>query len=177
MLQIKCPKCEHVENVEDSCAGEAVTCSECGNVSMAPSVSATPPAVGTPAIPTPPCETQETVEMDKDTRTWGMFCHLAALAGFLPFILGLGWVIGPLIVWTTKKEGKPFIDQQGKNALNFQISMFIYSVAAVILMSVFVGFILLPILAVFNLVMIILAALKANDGASFRYPLAIRFLK
>ena len=59
---------------------------------------------------------------NKDERMWGMFCHLAALAGF---IIPFGNIIGPLIVWQIKKEEFPFVEDQGKESLKFQISIFI----------------------------------------------------
>ncbi len=175
MLQIKCPKCEHIENVEDSRSGEAVTCSECGNVSMAPSVGATPPAGEAPASPVPPQVQVAPKDPEKDPRMWGMFCHLAALSGFLG--IPLGWILGPLVVWLIKKEDYPFVDQQGKESINFQISMTIYMFASAVLIFVLVGFLLLPALVIFDIVMVILATIKANEGKSFRYPLTIRFLK
>src|SRR5688572_10608492 len=56
-----------------------------------------------------------------DDRTWGMLAHLAALAGFIVPVVGN--IVGPLIVWLTKKEQQPFVDDQGKESLNFQITM------------------------------------------------------
>lgn len=105
--------------------------------------------------------------LDKDTRLWGMLCHLGGL---------FGW-IGPLIIWLIKREDHPFIDAQGKAALNFQISMAIYSIVAGVLVLVFVGIILLVALGIFNLIMVIMASIKANEGQSYRYPLTIQFIK
>jgi len=100
-------------------------------------------------------------------KTWGMISHLSGLVGF----------IGPLIVWLIKKDESPFIDDQGKESLNFQISIFIYSMAAFILMFIVIGFILLPAVLVFDIVMIIIAAMKANEGEKYRYPLCIRLIR
>lgn len=108
-------------------------------------------------------------------RDWAVGCHLAALAGFLsvPF----GHVLGPLVVWLIKKDSDPFIDEQGKEALNFQLSILIYSLASILMMCLLVGFLLLPLVQLFNLIMIIVAAVKAGGGDHFHYPLCIRFLK
>lgn len=116
-------------------------------------------------------------EPNRDARMWAMFCHLAGLAGFVPIVPAFGCIIGPLIVWLTKKEESPFIDQHGKEALNFQISMFIYGLVAGLLCFVCVGFVLLPLVVIVDIILLIVAAIKANDGYHYRYPLTIRFVK
>lgn len=112
-------------------------------------------------------------ETNPQARQWGMFCHLAALAGTL---IPLGNVIGPLVVWLMKKEEFAFVDDQGKEALNFQLSVTIYLFVAAILVFVIVGIFLLLALAVGALVLMVIAAMKANEGVAYRYPLTIRFL-
>jgi uncharacterized Tic20 family protein len=110
---------------------------------------------------------------NRDERMWAMFCHLAGLAGFIfPF----GNVIAPLIIWLVKKEEYELVNDQGKEALNFQISMSIYIIASVILIILVIGIPLLIILGIFSLIVIIIAAIKANEGEKYRYPLTIRFL-
>jgi len=109
----------------------------------------------------------------RDERMWGMFCHLSAMAGY---IIPFGSIVGPLIIWSLKKDEFPFVDDQGKEALNFQISMFIYLVISAILIIVVIGILLLIALGIFQLIMIIIASVKANNGESFRYPLSIKFL-
>lgn len=106
---------------------------------------------------------------------WAMLCHLAALAGYLTG--GLGSVIGPLVVWLIKKDEFPLVDDQGKESLNFQISILIYAVVSFVLTFVVIGLPLLIAVAVFDLVEIILASVKANEGVAYRYPLSIRFIK
>ena len=85
--------------------------------------------------------------------------------------------MGPLVVWLIKKSEHPFVDDQGKEALNFQISMTIYGIVAGLLIFVLIGIPLLIGLIVANLVLIIIAAVKASNGESFRYPCTIRFIK
>ncbi len=115
-------------------------------------------------------------ELSKDEKMWGMFCHLAALAGFVgvPF----GNILGPLILWLIKKDEMPFIDDQGKEALNFQISLTIYGLA---LLPTFcfppLMIILALALSIANIVFIIIAALKANNGEAYRYPCCLRLVK
>ncbi len=113
--------------------------------------------------------------MTAEERNWGMICHLAALAGFvLPMF---GNIIGPLVVWLIKKEQFAFVNDQGKEALNFQITMVIAGFVCGLLMIAMIGFLLLPALAVVNIVFIVLAAVQASKGVAYRYPFAIRFLK
>lgn len=110
-------------------------------------------------------------EMDRDIRMWAMFCHLAALAGYLiPF----GNIIGPLIVWQVKKEDSPFIDEHGREAVNFQICCTIYLLVAAMSIVVVVGFAVVPLVIVFQIALTIVAAIKANSGESFRYPFIFR---
>ena len=116
------------------------------------------------------------IEQNKDARQWAMFCHLAALAGYIgiPF----GNVVGPLIVWLIKKDEFEYVNQQGKEALNFQISLLIYCIAATPLLCVAgLAVVVWIALGIFALVCLILAAIKANQGEDFRYPLCIRFIK
>jgi len=113
-------------------------------------------------------------QVPKDIRNMAMLCHLSAFAGyFIPF----GHILGPLVVWLLKREESAFIDAHGKEALNFQISVTIYAVISAILILVVIGFLLLPILLVFEIIVVIIAAIRANNGAEYRYPLTLRFIK
>jgi uncharacterized Tic20 family protein len=109
---------------------------------------------------------------------WAMFCHLGGLGGYV-FPFG-GNVILPLVVWLVKKDQYPLVNDQGKESLNFQLSILLYSVVSLILVfsGVFavVGIPLLLALAVFDIVMIVIASMKANEGVAYRYPLTIRFI-
>ena len=116
-------------------------------------------------------------ELNKDARMWAMFCHLAGLAGFLPIVPVIGSIIAPLVIWQMKKDDFKFVDEQGKEAVNFQISILIYALVAGLLCFVCIGFVLLPGVYIFDLVFLLIAAIKANDGRQYRYPLTIRFIK
>ncbi len=111
---------------------------------------------------------------DKEVRMWAMWCHLAAFSGYLgiPF----GNIIGPLILWLMKREMDPFVDTQGKEALNFQISLTIYFLVSLVLCLILIGFILVPVVYVGGLILTIVAAVKANDGEDYRYPFTIRLI-
>ena len=111
---------------------------------------------------------------EKEARTWAMSCHLSALAGF---IIPFGNIIGPLVHWLIKRNESAVIDAEGKKALNFQISVLIYAIISFLLTFVVIGMILLPAVGIFSLVMIIIAAVKTNNGEDFNYPLSINFIK
>jgi uncharacterized Tic20 family protein len=120
-----------------------------------------------------PNETPE--QLDRTVRNWAMGCHMIALVGLLGN--GIGLVVGPLILWLIKREDHPFIDEQGKEAVNFQITMCIALFISALLIFVAIGLFLLPVVAILDVVLTIVAALKAADGEHYRYPFAIRFLK
>ena len=112
---------------------------------------------------------------DQDARLWASLCHFSAFAEFaLP---SMGQIIGPLIVWLIKKDEYPLVDDQGKEVLNFQISLTIYALLCVPLCCVIVGFLLLGALLLFSIVMTIIGGVKASQGVAYRYPLCIRFRK
>ena len=103
-----------------------------------------------------------------------MFCHFAA---FLGLVFPFGNLLGPLIVWQIKKELDPFVDEQGKEALNFQISVSLAAILCVLLMVVVIGFPLLALVSIGALVLTIIAGIKANEGQAYRYPFSWRLLK
>ncbi len=108
-----------------------------------------------------------------DEKTFGMLTHLSALLFLI--LPSFGNVIGPLVVWLLKKDQSEWIDRQGKESLNFQISITIYAILSGILVIVLIGFLLLPLLFIFWLIFVIIASVKVSNGEEFHYPLAIRF--
>lgn len=123
-----------------------------------------------PAIDPPKIETPK-----DDTNTWAMFTHLSALCGLVG--VPVGHIVGPLVIWLIKKDGSPILDAHGKEALNFQISSYIYGAVAAVLILVLIGLLLLPLVIILNLVFTIIGAMKASQGELYRYPLTIRFIK
>lgn len=111
----------------------------------------------------------------KEARNWAMAAHLMALVGLLGN--GIGLLVGPLVVWLVKREDHPFINEQGKEAINFQLTMFIAFFAGAILIFAVIGLFLLPILGILDVVLVIVAGIKAANGEHYRYPFAIRFIK
>jgi uncharacterized Tic20 family protein len=127
----------------------------------------TPPADPTPTPPAGPVAgAYAGPAPDKDAITMGMLCHLLGIfTGFL----------GPLIIWLIKKDSSPFVDDQGKEALNFQI------VALIATFACFLGFCLAPILIaavqITRIVFSIIATVKTNQGIAYRYPVTFRLIK
>ena len=108
----------------------------------------------------------------QNPNTWAMVCHLSALA---MFVVPLGNVLGPLVVWLIKRDEMPSVNEHGRESINFQISMTIWMAIAGVLILVFIGALILPVLFIADLILLIVAAVKANDGGFYRYPLTIRF--
>lgn len=117
-------------------------------------------------VPPPPA----TTEAPADQRTMALAAHLLGIfTGF----------IGALIIWLINKDdaGKAFVTDQAKEALNFQITVAIAMVICMILTIVVIGAILMPIVGLVSLVFCIIAAVKANNGETYRYPFALRLIK
>jgi len=96
-----------------------------------------------------------------------MLCHLLAIFTY--------W-IGPLIIWLVKKDQSPFVNQQGKEALNFELTLMIGVVAGVATICIAVGGIILLAVSVVNIVFGILSTIAVNRGEPYRYPVCIRFI-
>lgn len=112
---------------------------------------------------------------DKKAQQWAMLTHVSALCMLLgiPF----GNIIGPLLLWTFKRSVHPSVDDAGKEAINFQITYTIYMLISGLLCYVLIGFALLPIIVIVDIILTILAVSAADKGQAYRYPLTIRFLK
>lgn len=110
---------------------------------------------------------------DSQERNWATFCHLG---GFSGYIIPFGHIFVPLVLWLLKREQYPFVNEHGKEALNFNISLTIYTIIFIILSFVLIGFALLAALFIFQVVVIIKASIKASKGEFYRYPLIFRFI-
>lgn len=104
-----------------------------------------------------------------------MLCHLSALCLYVgvPF----GHIIGPLFVWLAKRGEFDRVDDQGRESLNFQLSVTVYALLIAPLMFIGIGYLLIAALAAFHFVFTVVAAVKASGGTRYRYPLAIRFIR
>jgi uncharacterized Tic20 family protein len=119
-------------------------------------------------------------------RQWAMFAHLSTLLGGLltsGWAGSVGFFIGPLVIWLTKKDTMPFVADQAKEALNFAITVSLACLVLVILTVLTLGIGLLltgplyDIIGIAALVLVILAAIKANEGVAYRYPFTLRLIK
>lgn len=133
------------------------------------------------AVPPSPLGTPTAEE-----KQWALFAHLSALVGG---IVTSGWAgsigcfVGPLIIWLVKKDTMPFVDDQAKEALNFNITVAIVFLALFLLAVLTLGIgliVAIPlwiIIGIAWLVFTIIAAIKANKGEAYRYPFALRLIK
>jgi uncharacterized Tic20 family protein len=133
-----------------------------------------PPVPESPAVYPPVLPPAPPAGPSSEDRTLAMLCHLLGLlTGFL----------GPLVLWLVKKDSSPFVDHHGRESLNFQLTlmlvMFALGMAMFILMFIFIGFLLIPVMALLGilaLVVEIIAAVAAQNGEWYRYPCCIRFV-
>ena len=107
-----------------------------------------------------------------DEKTMGMLVHLLG---------GITYILGPLVIWLIKKDESPFVHDQGKEAMNFQITVIIaFAVASATGLVPFVGGCVAPLLwlvvVVGNLIFAILGGLEANKGIIYRYPFCLRLI-
>ena len=126
------------------------------------------------------------VTASAEERQWAMFAHLSVLLGGLVtsgWAGSVGFFIGPLVIWLMKKDTMPFVSDQAKEALNFAITVSIACVVLVMLtiLSLGIGALLtIPLMMAIGiaaLVLVIIAAIKANEGVAYRYPFALRLVK
>lgn len=110
--------------------------------------------------------------MLREDRQLLMFTHLSQL---LNLFTGLGGFIVPLIIWLTQKDKIEHMDEQGKQILNFQLTMIIVSIIAIPLCFILIGFVILGLVCLLTLIFPIINAIKANDGQLTYYPLSIKF--
>lgn len=101
-------------------------------------------------------------------RTLALLTHLSGI---------FFWFLPPLIVYFVKKDDSPWVRRHAAAALNFQLTLLIGMLIGVVLAFVLIGFLLMWLIGIANLVLSIVAAIKANDGADYSYPLAIRFVR
>ena len=132
------------------------------------------------ANPTPPAlaSAQE--------RQWAMFAHLSVLLGGIVtsgWAGSIGFFIGPLVIWLLKRDTMPFVADQAKEALNFAITVSLACLALLVLTVLTLGIgalVTVPAFAIIGItafLLVIIAAIKANEGVAYRYPFALRLVK
>lgn len=127
-----------------------------------------PPPGGTVPYSTTPAGGYEGPPPSKDDTNMAMLIYiLGIITGF----------IGPLIIWLIKKNDSPFINDQGKEVLNFQITAIIAYFVAFLSIFILIGIVLVPAVIICYLVFLILGAVKVSKGQAYRFPFALRLLK
>jgi len=139
-----------------------------------PSTPNEPAAPREPAAPKEPSAERTPADaVSVEQRQWAFFAHLSAFAGL---VIPLGNLLGPLIIWQLKKHDMPFVADQAKEALNFQITVTIALLASFMLFFLLIGFVLMPLVALAAIILTIIAAIKANAGEQYRYPYTLRLV-
>ena len=128
----------------------------------------TSPEAQTPANEQSEAGTGQPSEVSQSAKNMAVLCHL--LGFFTCFI-------GPLIIWLIKKDDDPFIDQQGKEALNFQITVTIASIVGGVLSVICIGLLILAAVGILDIIFVIMACVASSKGQAYRYPVSIRLIK
>lgn len=111
----------------------------------------------------------------KEERLYAAACHFAGLPIFTA--MALASVLAPLVIWLIKKDTMPFVDEHGKESLNFQITALLAYVVAVFTACAGIGFALFPVIAVLQIIFPIIGGIAAYDGKPYKYPVTLRLIK
>lgn len=109
-------------------------------------------------------------EVSSDDQTWGIITHAAAFVGF---VIPLGNILGPLVVWAIKKDESRFVDENGKQVLNFQITWTIFLIVSGLTIFIVIGFLLLPLVALGWLILMIIGIIRASNDEVYDFPLTL----
>ncbi len=115
----------------------------------------------------------ERIVTDPNEKQWGMFVHLAAFAALIG--IPLGNVVGPLIVYLIKKDEYEFVNEQGKEVLNFQITWSLILIVSALFIIVGIGFLILVGFGIAWLILVIMGTVAASNGQYYKYPLTFKF--
>ncbi|WOO41276.1 DUF4870 domain-containing protein [Rubellicoccus peritrichatus] len=108
------------------------------------------------------------IEMTSDEKLWAILSHISLLLGVA--------IILPLIAYLVKRGDSAIVAEHAKEALNFHISLLIYTIVCIPLVFIFVGIFLIIGISIASMVLCIIATIKASNGEFYRYPLTIRFV-
>jgi uncharacterized Tic20 family protein len=120
---------------------------------------------------------EEVKKLSETERNWAMFCHLSAFAGMPGLFFPFGSFLGPLICWLSRKDVSAWVDENGKAAMNFNLSIFLYIILVSPLCIIKIGFLLISFIITFKVICIIIASVKSSRGEKFKYPMAIPFIQ
>jgi uncharacterized Tic20 family protein len=141
---------------------------ETSNMGDLPMSSNPPPDVPPSSPPAATAEAGLPTEIKSEDRTMAMLCHLLGI---------VSWFLGALIIWLIKKDQSKFVDDQGKEALNFQLTMLIAYVIAAATCFIGIGVFLVPVIGIVDVIFCIIGGIAANQGQYYRYPFALRLIK
>jgi len=110
----------------------------------------------------------------RDERQWAMLAHLSAM---LMYCTVIGGFIAPLVIWLLKRDEMPFVADQGRETLNFQITTLLALIAGGCLMLVLIGFVIVPAVLLFHFVVTIIATVRVSEGVWYRYPICWRVIR
>ena len=109
-----------------------------------------------------------------EERNWAVATHLAAFSGYIG--VPCGHILGPLIIWLIKKDTSNFLDEVGKETVNYNISILIWFVICIPFCFILIGIPVLIGLMIMDIIVTIMAAVAASNGEQYKYPLAIKFI-
>jgi uncharacterized Tic20 family protein len=112
-------------------------------------------------------------QLRSDSKNWAMAGHLSAFTVFLGLPVP---VLGPLIVWLMKRGDDDYAEWHAREALNFNISIMIYTIVSAVLILLLIGVLLLPAVLISWFILVIVGAVKASNGEYYRYPMTLRFI-
>jgi uncharacterized protein len=110
----------------------------------------------------------------REERQWAMLCHMSAM---LMYITVIGGFIAPLVIWLLKRDEMPFVADQGRETLNFQITTLLALVVGGCLAIVLIGFVIIGVVLLFHFIVTIIAAVKTSEGVVYRYPICWRVIR
>jgi len=116
----------------------------------------------------------QNTELSKEEKNTAVIMHLSILSGLIVPIAGL---IVPVIIWALKRNESPYIDEQGKEIINFMLNILIGGIFITLLCLILVGFLLMVPYVLYIIIVPIIAAVKCSDGAYYKYPFIFRFIK
>jgi uncharacterized Tic20 family protein len=119
-----------------------------------------------------PYQGQRSNSLGMEENSYLTLMHISQFAGFI--VVGLGFII-PIVMWLINADKSEAVNRHGKNIANFMLSMLIYIVISLILCLLLIGIPMLVALGIIEIVFIIIAAIKANNGEYWKYPLSIQF--
>ena len=115
-----------------------------------------------------------TAPSPQPSRNWEILCHLSALSGIL---IPPGFFLGPLTIWLLKRSELPEVDVQGKASVNFQLSMLIYFLVASVLSILIIGFFLMIVVWIVDVVLVVMASIKTSEGEPYDYPFTLNLIR